>query len=476
MSPDRWHKVKRICEEVQGRAAGEREELLARACAGDDGLRKEVESYLACGSGNSFEAPAIEIAAGAMAKDEARHRDQNLIGQTIRHYRIVEKIGEGGMGEVYLAEDASLRRKVALKFLPAALSGDPERLARFEREARLLAALNHPNITSIYDIDKREGSDFIVMEYVAGKTLNDIIPRKGLKPGAALKYAVQIADAVSKAHQAGIIHRDLKPGNVMVDRDGHIKVLDFGLAKLTEVEPLQEDAATGTAATTEEGTIMGTVAYMSPEQAEGRKVDARSDIFSFGSVLYEMVTGRKAFEGPSKISTLSAILHQEPKLPSAISPAIPSELEKLISRCLRKDPDRRIHSMVDVKLALEDLRDALESGAVFETRSPPVLFRRKFVFQAAGVAAALLILAGVAYWRFNAGREGIQPPNLRRLTWDADFTTDPALSPDGKLLVYASNRGNKSNLDLWVQQIEGTLLLSIAEATTGNGMSAEPEE
>jgi eukaryotic-like serine/threonine-protein kinase len=219
-----------------------------------------------------------------------------VIGKTISHYRILEKLGEGGMGVVYKARDTHLDRFVAIKVLPAEKVADPERKQRFVQEAKAASSLNHPNIITIYDIGQAEGVDFISMECVTGKTLDQLIPRHGMRLNEALKCAVQIADALARAHSASIVHRDLKPGNIMVDEHGLVKVLDFGLAKLTETPPTGEDDPTHTfRPTTGEGKIVGTVAYMSPEQAEGKKVDARSDIFSFGSVLYEMVTGEKAF-------------------------------------------------------------------------------------------------------------------------------------------------------------------------------------
>ena len=239
-----------------------------------------------------------------------------MLGRTISHYEILEKLGEGGMGVVYKARDTHLDRFVAIKVLPPEKVADAERKRRFVQEAKSASALNHPNIITIYDIASEGGIDFISMEYVAGKALNQLIARKGLPLGEALKYAVQIADALAAAHAAGIIHRDLKPGNVMVsgapERCGFVKVLDFGLAKLTDKVDSSEREFTETirqeeAPSTGEGTIVGTVSYMSPEQAEGKKVDGRSDIFSFGALLYEIVTGRRAFHGDSKLSTLSAI-------------------------------------------------------------------------------------------------------------------------------------------------------------------------
>src|SRR5713101_3248276 len=232
-----------------------------------------------------------------------------MIGRTIQHYQIVETLGRGGMGVVYKAKDTHLDRFVAIKVLPPEKVTDPERRRRFTQEAKAASALNHPNIITIHDIDEADGVYFISMEFVAGKTLDSLIPRHGLRISEVLKYAIQIADALARAQAAGIIHRDLKPGNIMVTEQGLVKVLDFGLAKLTEADPTSEQDATRTMKpATEEGKIVGTVAYMSPEQAEGKMIDARSDIFSFGSVLYEMLTGRRAFQGDTKASTIAALV------------------------------------------------------------------------------------------------------------------------------------------------------------------------
>ena len=256
-----------------------------------------------------------------------------MTDRDLGHYRIEAKLGEGGMGVVYRALDTHLNRTVAIKVLPAGAVVDPGRRQRFVQEARAASALDHPNIITIHDIAENEGQHFIVMQYVAGKTLREFLRRGGLGLSDALNYAIQIADGLSQAHARGIIHRDLKPENVMVTDQSQVKILDFGLAKLTELAEGDEFAATQSMkpnqpAQTEAGTILGTVAYMSPEQAEGKKVDARSDIFSFGSVLYEMLTGRRAFQGETKVSTLSAILHKEPKPFSEVLPALPREIER----------------------------------------------------------------------------------------------------------------------------------------------------
>src|SRR5690348_12492368 len=284
-----------------------------------------------------------------------------MVGKILAQYQISEKLGEGGMGVVWKARDTHLDRFVALKTLRVERLSDPERRRRFVHEAKAASALNHPNIVHIYDVAETDGIQYISMEYVPGKTLDQLIGRKGLPLNEALKYALQIADALTQAHSAGIIHRDLKPSNIIVSENGHVKVLDFGIAKLTEVTT---DGFGETATmkkqdgpSTEDGAIVGTVAYMSPEQGEGKKVDDRSDIFSFGSMLYEMVTGRQAFHGDSKLSTLSAILKDDPKPVSAVAIDIPRDLEKMINRCLRKDPDRRFQHMGDVKVALQELRE-----------------------------------------------------------------------------------------------------------------------
>lgn len=288
-----------------------------------------------------------------------------MIGQALGHYRIEAKLGEGGMGLVYRAFDTHLDRPVAVKILRADATTSPERRLRFQQEAKAASALNHPNIVHIYDIGSSGGQDYIAMEFVDGKTLDRLIGKSGLALRDTLKYAIQVADALARAHAAGIVHRDLKPANIIVGEDGRVKLLDFGLAKLMETTAgAAVDSEAGTATITgrevvqtEEGTIVGTVAYMSPEQAEGKKVDGRSDIFSFGSVLYEMVTGRRPFEGANKISTLAAILHKEPPALAELAPDLPAELAKIITRCLRKEPDRRAQHAGDIKLALEELRE-----------------------------------------------------------------------------------------------------------------------
>jgi len=390
-----------------------------------------------------------------------------MTGQTLSHYQIQEKLGEGGMGVVYKALDTHLNRPVALKLLPADKMSNPERRKRFVQEARAASALNHPHIVTIYDIASHNGNDFISMEFIQGKTLDQLQHRKHLSLVDTLKYSVQVADALAKAHTAGIVHRDLKPSNIMVTEDGRVKVLDFGLAKLVEPDHLDADASTRTlqdaAPKTDEGAIVGTAAYMSPEQAEGKNLDGRSDIFSFGSVLYEMSTGRRAFQGETKLSTLSAILREEPKLASELVPAVPRDLEKIIQRCLRKDPERRYQSMKDVRIALEELKEESDSGHLSAVPQLPRSSRRWLL----GAAAALLLLGtgGAAlWWRLRSAPAALEW-RLRPVTADSGLTTTPALSPDGKLVAYASDRAsNGTNLDLWVQPMtEGSQALRLTQ-------------
>jgi serine/threonine protein kinase len=284
-------------------------------------------------------------------------------GQQLLHYRLIQKIGEGGMGVVWKAEDTKLHRHVALKLLPQSMAADPDRRARFEREARSVAALNHPNIVTLYSVEESDGVHFITMELVEGQSLAHQMPSGGFPLKRLLEIAIPLADAVSRAHRAGITHRDLKPDNIMIDAEGRLRVLDFGLAKLQEPTESAEAAHLPTAtAMTGEGKIVGTVAYMSPEQAEGKPVDHRSDIFSLGTILYEMATGQRPFQGDTSMSTIGAILKDEPSSVTEINPALPRHAGRILSRCLAKDPDRRYQTALDLRNELEALKGEIESG------------------------------------------------------------------------------------------------------------------
>ena len=364
-----------------------------------------------------------------------------VTGTRLGPYEILAPLGAGGMGEVYKARDPRLNRIVAIKVLPSERLADQGRKQRFIQEAQAASALNHPNIIGIYDIAVDNGRDYMVMEYVAGKTVDALIPRTGMRLGELLKIAIQVADGLSIAHASGIIHRDLKPSNIIVSESGLVKILDFGLAKLAERGSGSEDSLTRSLqAKTAEGTVLGTAAYMSPEQAEGKPLDVRSDIFSFGAMLYEMATGQRAFPGDSQASVLAGVLNKEPTPVREMAPDVPLELEKIISRCLRKDLERRAQHMGDIKLALQELKEDSESGKI--SAAVPVgtaaraLARSplRLAVIAAG-AVALIGAAGAAlqHWRKAPGparSEWVQITNL------PDSVTQPALSPDGRMLTF----------------------------------------
>lgn len=374
--------------------------------------------------------------------------------KTLGSYRIEAKIGSGGMGIVYRALDPRLGRKVAIKVLPSSAVANADRERRLVQEARAASALNHPNIVTIYEIDRCEqdgqSTSFIAMEFVPGSTLAQLIGRKGLRLRDALKYAAQIADALSAAHSAGIIHRDLKPSNVMVTPQGTVKILDFGLAKLntvTEPDAYADTVVGAIGPPTEEGMVLGTVAYVSPEQAEGRPLDLRSDIFSFGSVLYEMITGKQAFPGTTKLSSLSSVLTRDPQPVSQSIPGIPSELDKLIQRCLKKDPARRWQSMADVKVALEELIEQLDSGTVAEFK--PLAGKRSL--QSTIGWLALGLLAGLALaipigTRISQKWFAASPPSFHRLTFRRGDVTSAKFGPGGVVVFSAEWDGAPSML------------------------------
>jgi len=336
-----------------------------------------------------------------------------LVGRTVGPYRLLEKLGSGGMGDIYKAQDSRLNRVVAVKVLAHGGGEDSERRRRFIQEAQAASGLNHPNIIVIHDILSEPDADFMVMEYVSGKTLLDLIPKGGLRVPQALQLAMQMADALSVAHAAGIVHRDLKPANVMVTDSGLVKILDFGLAKLTENAQFGYDDKTRTIAAaplTVEGSIVGTVSYMSPEQAQGHKVDARSDIFSFGVVLYEMVTGARAFQGDNALSTLSAILRDEARPITEIAPDAPPQVEQLIERCLRKNPDDRWQSIEDVRAALSALKHESDSGQLYRPRVATAPQKRvPMAALAIGGAVLALAAAGGGTWWWMHPRGAAQP-------------------------------------------------------------------
>jgi len=412
MTPERWKQV----EELYHRACQSGSEALAGV---DPDLRAEVERLLAQDSaGKILDSPAAELLDQSTPGSGLR---VELTGQVISHYRVIDKLGAGGMGVVYKAEDIRLHRFVALKFLPDDFARDPTRRRRFEQEARVVAALNHPNIVAVYDV----GENFLVSELVDGQTLR----RAGkLSQRQAIDFAVQIAEGLAAAHAAGITHRDLKPENIMVTRDGRAKILDFGLAKMTQLQA-QDSPPSQVPTETQEGMIMGTIGYMSPEQVQGRPADPRSDIFSFGLVLYEMLAHRRAFSGGSSVEIMNAILKADPnELPASIDPG----LRRIVEHCLEKSADRRFQSARDLAFALQAPASSGPSAPASPSRSRrwgPIGLAAAVAI--AAVLIAVLIMAARLYW-----------PTSAPLTWTGivlggpEMALNPRLSPDGHLLAF----------------------------------------
>ena len=377
-------------------------------------------------------------------------------GSKLGPYEVLALIGAGGMGEVYRARDTRLGRDVALKILRADRHGDEAGRRRFEQEARTASALNHPNIATLHDFASADGIDFIVMEYVDGRPLSALLRGK-LSVADAIRLAIPIADALARAHTAGIIHRDLKPANIVVANDGTVKVLDFGIAKLVERPAAGGDQETVTERTTssairQPAAFDGTPGYVSPEQAAGERVDARSDIFSFGALLYEMVTGRRAFQGSSPAETIAQVMRDQPRPPSEITPGVPRDLERLILRCLRKERERRVQFMADVKVELQEIAEA---PGVPQTAQRPPVHDRRLAWTAGAVLIALAIAATALFvWR---GREIARPhPRVVPLTVTRGIEASPNFSPDGRQLAFAwdgepAAAGVPTNFDLWLK-------------------------
>jgi serine/threonine protein kinase len=419
-------------------------------CSGDEELRRRVESLIECDEGPS------------LLDDPGPEHPQEF-----GRYRIVSKLGEGGMGIVYLARDTQLNREVALKTVAPVLALSEEQRQRFLQEVRSASLVNHPNIVPIYDFGQKEGIAYYVMAYVRGKPLDRLIPLTGLKIEEALTYAIPVAGALNAAHCAGIIHRDVKPANVIVDEQGSPKLLDFGIAKLVSE---RAGASTVTGTETVDGTLVGTIAYMSPEQAEGRPVDARSDIFSFGSLLYEMVTGRRAFAGTSSLSTLTAILRDEPKRADSVIKGLPRELCTLLERCHRKDPALRYQSMADV---LTDL------GRIPISQSARI--RHAFGRGWTIAAASLLILTSALFWWFaRAGH--VSPPQatpkpIPTATYDTPRVipltsylgeeASPSFSPDGNQIAFSFRQTGDGPSNIFIKLVgqNDAILVSRGAAT-----------
>ena len=491
MTPERWQQVKQIFNSAINYRPEDRDSFLSEACSGDANLRREVESLIASHeqSGSFIDDPAFVAAASLLADEKVALGDGDMIGS----YEIRSFISRGGMGEVYLAEDKRLGRKVALKLLPASFTTDDDRLRRFEQEARAASALNHPNIITIYEIREAAGTHVIATEFVEGETLRMRMRRSALTLSETLNVAIQVADALSAAHKAGIVHRDIKPENIMLRPDGYVKVLDFGLAKLSEqTTPAVAAEAPTIQVRTGSGIVIGTAGYMSPEQARGLSVDHRSDIFSLGAVIYEMLSRRKPFEGETPSDTLASILKSEPPPLSRVVPGTPSELVRIVTKALRKDREERYQVVKDLWLDLKALRQELEFQDKLDRSSTPdrdataimpvsettaalsgpqatapasaissisesisIELKRHKV----GVALALVVLVvaiaaggfGIYKW-FNrpAPVAHFSDVKLTALT-NSGNVIDATISPDGKYIVYALS--DRSQQSLYIRQV-----------------------
>ncbi|MGH9872519.1 MAG: protein kinase domain-containing protein [Pyrinomonadaceae bacterium] len=496
MTPEKWPRVKEIFEAALKRAPEERSAFLGQACDGDESLHSEVESLLSSyEQERSFmEKPAAAIAAQSLAKEESAA----LIGRQVGHYQIIREIGRGGMGVVYLAHDISLDRPVALKLLPKHLTSDPDRLLRFEQEARAASALNHPNVCVIHETGKTDdGRHFIAMEYVEGVTLRQKMAEGRLRLNEALDVAAQIAAALAAAQSAGITHRDIKPENVMLRSDMLVKVLDFGLAKRSGPR-IVTDSQTSTRmlVNTEPGMVLGTVAYMSPEQARGQEVDPRTDTWSLGVILYELITGRAPFAGETASHTLVSVLEKEPAPLSSPVSDIPAELHRIVRKALTKDREERYQTARDLLIDLKNLRrerdmqaeiersiapeitasqdansgspNQTSSDAETQTNSPGKHLPAKHLIDESkrhrlgvfmGFGVLIVIIAAGFFLRswirqtFSSYQTSRPPRALSRLTFDAGLQGEPAWSPDGRFIAYSSDHGG--NFDIWVQPVSG---------------------
>ncbi len=443
---DSWARVQELFQAALEKPPQHRAGFLLQACPDDAEVRVEVESLLAHAvSADSFleggPLPGNRDAAPLLSA-----------GQKIDRFEIVEIIGRGGMGEVYRARDSRLRRDIAIKVLRSLRLADADQRRRFTHEAQAASVLSHPNIITIYDTGEAHGVPFIAMEYVVGKTLSALIPPGGLSLQEALGIAIQIAAALERAHAAGIVHRDLKPGNVMITAEGVVKVLDFGVAKLPS---LRDEELTGDSITSL-GMIVGTADYMSPEQAEGQPLDARSDMFSFGSVLYEMLTGRRPFRSGPGVSTLVSIVTREPpELPASV----PRSLREVVARCLRKNRDDRYADMAEVKLALEDIRSHLKRP----TPRRSFGYRRRWPMMAIGLSA--LALCGLLFTFWPGKRKPVLAPHILQFTSYPGSEFHPSFSPDGNEIAFSWNGQEEKNYSIYVKQVGSATALRLTTGT-----------
>ena len=467
MSPERWQNIEQLFHAALERPANERAAFLDDACASDSELRKEIELLLSADSQkeSSIEALPSVVAAGWMAKG----RRQPIVGEVIGHYQITRMIGSGGMGEVYLAEDSRLGRNVALKFLPHHYTEDPERVRRFEQEARAASALNHPNIITIYEIGQWNNVSFIATEFIEGQTLRERMQHQRFPIDEAIEIGIQVANALGAAHAAGIIHRDIKPANVMVRSDGYVKVLDFGLAKLT-----LPDSAAGSPhaeAKTDPGRVMGTINYMSPEQALGQLVDHRTDMFSLGVVLYEMATGKLPFGGNSDAAVYDALLNKVPEPITSSNAEVPVELETIVNRALAKDREARYQAASELRADLKRLERDTDSGRVSISSASIRTPRSSWSGWTARalLGSALIAVSIFAVWylwpRLRSTRRdtpaAMKNVSYSQLTDQPGPEFFPSLSPDGNSLAFASRAAG--NWDIYLQRVGGKNAINLTK-------------
>ena len=467
MDPDLWKKVDALLEEALAQPPDKREAFVSEAAKDDAELRKEVLSLLKAQSQASkfMERSAMKVAAAALAQDSNLTTSFSLVGKQIANYKIEKLLGAGGMGEVYLANDTKLKRPVALKILPWHFVADSERATRFRTEARALTALNHPNLITVYEVGEADGLNFIATEFVEGQTLSSL--RQKLSLRELLAIVAQVAEALAAAHQAGIVHRDIKPDNVMVRPDGYVKVLDFGLVKLTQntaVRISQEMAKT------QLGVAMGTLAYMSPEQATGEPIDHRTDIWSLGVVIYELATGEKPFKGKTRQETVNAILASEPNPATSVDQTLPSELDQILTKALEKDRDLRYQTISDFRVDIRRLLRMIDSSATASnpkaiTTAFPKLIQRTWFWPLAVIV--VLILAAIPLGWYLTRAKPIAPDWSRavhlQLTNQPGTEFFPTITPDGKSFVYAAQVNG--NWDLFEQRVGGKNATSLTPNT-----------
>ncbi len=465
MTPDRWQQISRLFNEALTRDPESRGAFLAAACIGDEDLRRELESLLEANTQGQALAPSGVALAGLVS-------ERSLIDRQVGSYRVTARLGVGGMGEVYRAHDARLRRDVAIKVLPQSFTADEERLARFTREARLLAALNHPNIGAIYGIEESADIRALVLELVDGETLAERLVRsttRSLTLAETLEIAKQIAGALDAAHDKGIVHRDLKPANVKITSAGVVKVLDFGLGKATAADGGSNDqSAASTIGDTREGVILGTPSYMSPEQARGIAVDKRSDVWAFGCVLYEMLAGRRAFEGEDVADTLARVLQREADL-SALPQSTPASVRRLLARCLEKDRNKRLPHIAVVAFQIDEALASISSGTVEAVRSPSAIRHLLPTLVAGAVlgAAAIWLLSlrtPVATVPVTRLQMSVSPADeIGGATAGRPTRTAFALSPDGRRLVFSAVQ--KGQRALYVRPLDQSMATVIPDTT-----------